>query len=206
MITFPSRISEFAEPENHSQKLEILGRLAGGVAHDMNNALTVINGFSDLALARLLPNDPCHELVAEVRKAGEHAADLTRQLLTFSRKQTVSPQLLDLNLVITEMGMMLRRRISEDIELTTHLQRDLFAVWTDIGRMEQLLMNLVVNARDAMPQGGRLSIATKNVEQDVWPYFQVLLSIADTGSPKPRKRPAKSSSRRSLMNCRCRDF
>ncbi len=164
-----------------SQKLEILGRLAGGVAHDMNNALTVIGGFSELALMRLSPSDPCRGLIEEVRKAGEHAADLTRQLLSFSRKQAVSLQLLNLSQVIGEMEKMLRRVITEDIELVTHLQHDLYSVNADIGQMEQLLMNLAINGRDAMPRGGKLSITTSNIEQDVWPYTQVLLAVADSG-------------------------
>lgn len=164
-----------------SQKLEILGRLAGGVAHDMNNALTVIGGFSELALMRLSPSDPCRGLIEEVRKAGEHAADLTRQLLTFSRKQAISLQLLNLSQVIAEMEKMLRRVITEDIELVTHLQHDLYSVNADIGQMEQLLMNLVINGRDAMPRGGKLSITTSNIEQDVWPFTEVMLTVADSG-------------------------
>jgi two-component system, cell cycle sensor histidine kinase and response regulator CckA len=179
-------IPEHAEAVQ-SQKLEILGRLAGGVAHDMNNALTVINGFSELALMRLCPSDPCRGLVEEVRKAGEHAADLTRQLLTFSRKQAVLQQSLNLNRVIAEMEKMLRRVITEDIELVTHLQHDLYSVMADLGQMEQLLMNLAVNGRDAMPEGGKLSITTSNIEQDAWPHSQVMLAISDSGTGMSEK-------------------
>ena len=178
------------EELRQAQKLEGLGRLAGGIAHDFNNLLTVINGYSDMLLGELQGEDPLREPVAEIRKAGERAAKLTGQLLTFSRKQIVTPQLLDLNAVIGENLTMLQRLVGEDIELATRLATRLGRVVADPGQMHQVLLNLVANARDAMPLGGRLTIATSDVdvaESDparqpgVAPGHYVLLSVEDTG-------------------------
>lgn len=173
-----------------AQKLEGLGRLAGGIAHDFNNLLTVINGYGEMLLGELQDEDPRRESVAEICKAGERAAELTRQLLTFSRKQIVEPEPLDLNRLIGDNLDMLRRLVGEDIEVETRLDTPLGRVVADPGQMHQVLMNLVVNARDAMPRGGRLTIATSNsdVEESdprrrpgAAPGHYVSLSVADTG-------------------------
>jgi len=179
------------EQLRQAQKMEALGRLAGGVAHDFNNALTTIVGHADLILASLRPEDPLYESAAEIKRASQSAVSITRQLLTFSRKQVVRPQVVDLNIIIGEMEKMLRRIIGEDIELVTSLAPDLGAVRVDPAQMEQVLMNLAVNARDAMPKGGRLTIETANVElgEDYFrshamrprPGPYVRLAVTDTG-------------------------
>jgi len=146
-----------------SQKMEAVGRLAGGVAHDFNNLLSVIIGYSNL-LQPALPADPKLQTYAkEIENAGHRAAQLTRQLLAFSRKQILQPQVLDLNAVLTDLQKMLSRLIGEDIELTTGLASDLHRVKADPGQLEQVIINLCVNARDAMPKGGKLRIETRNV-------------------------------------------
>jgi len=147
-----------------SQKLDSIGRLAGGVAHDFNNLLTVINGYSDLVLKRLAPGDPMRAYVDQVRRAGSRAADLTKQLLAFSRKQVIQPQPLDFNTVVTGSEPMFRRLLGEEIQLVFRLQPSLGLVMADPGQMHQILMNLLVNARDAMPNGGKVFIETSNVE------------------------------------------
>ena len=178
------------EELRQAQKLESLGRLAGGIAHDFNNLLTVINGYGDMLLGELNNGDPMRESVAEIRKAGERATELTRQLLTFSRKQIVEPQPLDLNQLIGDNLDMLQRLVGEDIEVETRLATPLGRVVADPGQMHQVLLNLVVNARDAMPRGGRLAIATSNADVEegdparhpgIAPGHYVLLSVADTG-------------------------
>jgi len=178
------------EQLRQSQRMEAFGQLAGGVAHDFNNMLTVINGYSELLMQTLPSGDPSLGLVAEIHKAGERSAALTRQLLAFSRQQVLAPQSLDLNLVVSDAEMMLRRLIGEDIEFATRLSLDLWAVRADPSQLEQVLLNLSVNARDAMPTGGRLTIETSNVELDgefvrthsgarQGPH--VLLVVSDTG-------------------------
>ena len=174
-----------------AQKMEAIGRLAGGIAHDFNNLLTVINGQSEYLLdAFYNPDDPRREDVLEIKWAGQKAAMLTRQLLAFGRKQTVQPQVLDLNSVIRNLEKMLHRLIGEDVELITNLAPSLAHVYIDPGQMEQVLMNLVVNARDAMPKGGTLAIETSNITLrpvDIQPYPQispgqyVRLIATDTG-------------------------
>ncbi|HLJ93597.1 MAG TPA: response regulator [Gemmataceae bacterium] len=149
-----------------AQRLEAIGVLAGGVAHDFNNLLTIIIGYSEMALGGLSTEAPTHGLVQEIRKAGQCAATLTRQLLAFSRRQVLAPVVLDLNALVQETEKMLGRLIGEDILLSTQLDPDLKRVKADPGQIEQVLMNLVVNARDAMPTGGQLTISTRNAEVD----------------------------------------
>ncbi|MDB5309730.1 MAG: Blue-light-activated protein [Gemmataceae bacterium] len=169
-----------------AQKMEAVGQLAGGVAHDFNNLLTVINGYSELLMAEFPPSDRRRESVTAIREAGERAAGLTGQLLAFSRKAIVEPKVLDLNEVIDSTGKMLRRLIGEDITLTTVLSPALSRVRIDPGQVEQVIMNLAVNARDAMPRGGRLSIETADAEvrpgdPDLPPTLHVRLAVSDTG-------------------------
>jgi signal transduction histidine kinase len=158
-----------AESQNqlrHAQKLEAVGRLAGGIAHDFNNLLTAIIGYADLVLKALPEADPRRSDVMEIRNAGTRAADLTRQLLVFSRQQVLNAAVLDLNDVVQESVRLLQRVIGEDVAIDTTCAPDLWTVKADRTQMIQILMNLAVNARDAMPQGGTLAIATRNVTVD----------------------------------------
>ncbi len=173
-----------------AQKMEAVGRLAGGVAHDFNNLLTAILGYSDMVLEKLPRSAPPRRYIAEIRKAGERAAGLTRQLLAFSRLQVLAPQVLDLNSVISEMSKMLRRVIGEDITLVTPLGAVQGHVKADPSQIEQVILNLAVNARDAMPNGGQLTLATSNISLEENLTFQgvrvnpgpyVLLEVSDTG-------------------------
>ena len=148
----------------HAMKLEAVGRLAGGVAHDFNNLLTSVLGHADLALRRVHPADPLFDDLMEISAAGTRAAALTQQLLAFSRKQVLEPRVVDLNGVVSGIAKMLRRTIGENIELVTRLASDLGPVRADPVQLEQVLLNLAVNARDAMPRGGRLLIETQNVQ------------------------------------------
>ncbi|OLE53661.1 MAG: hypothetical protein AUG51_12435 [Acidobacteria bacterium 13_1_20CM_3_53_8] len=178
------------EQLQRSQKLEAVGRLAGGIAHDFNNLLTAIMGYSDLALRRLGADDPLRANLEEIRKAGLRATSLTSQLLAFSRKQVLQPKVLNLNSIISETEKMLKRLIGEDVELRAVLDPSLGQVKADPGQMVQVIMNLVVNARDAMPEGGKLTIETKNVYLDkkyasqhvaVEPGHYVMIAVSDTG-------------------------
>jgi CheY-like chemotaxis protein/two-component sensor histidine kinase len=171
--------------------MEAVGRLAGGVAHDFNNLLTAIIGYSQLALGRLHREDPMRKEIEEVERAGQRAAGLTNQLLAFSRRQVLQPQVLDLNAIVSNLGKMLERLIGEDIELATTLGRDIGFVKADRGQIEQIIMNLVVNSRDAMPEGGKLTIETFNADLDesytaehidAHPGAHVVLAISDNGS------------------------
>jgi PAS domain S-box-containing protein len=173
-----------------AQKMEGIGRLAGGVAHDFNNLLTVMTGYGEMAREMLPTADPVREDLDELLKAAERATDLTRQLLAFARKQAIEPRVLNLNDLILDTGRLLRRLIGEDIELVTHPAPDLGLVRVDPGQIEQVLVNLAINARDAMPGGGKLTIETRNAALDDL-YAQqrletsagayVLLAISDTG-------------------------
>lgn len=178
------------EQLRQSQKMEAIGRLAGGISHDFNNLLTAIIGYSEFLLFRLDQEDPLRKYAEEIKKAGERASSLTRQLLAFSRKQVLQPEVLDLNIIVADLDNMLRRLIGEDIELVTLLEPDLGAVKVDPGQMEQVIMNLAVNARDAMPYGGKLIIETANVDLDelyarqhspIRPGHYVMLAVSDNG-------------------------
>jgi PAS domain S-box-containing protein len=165
-----------------AQKMEAVGRLAGGVAHDFNNLLTVIMGYGSLLLEQTAATDPRYEQIRMIRTTAERAAALTRQLLAFSRKQILMPVVLDLNTVVTELAPMLRRLIGEDIRLMTDLTPDLGPIKADRNQLEQILVNLVVNARDAMPTGGRLTITTHNEDADEADgSARVVLVVRDTG-------------------------
>jgi len=182
---------QLEEQLRQSQKMEIAGRLAGGVAHDFNNLLTVIGGRSQIMLHRLKPEDPHRRDIELILETAQRAAALTRQLLVFSRKQMVTPAVLDLNSVVSNMEKMLHRLIGEDIELQTVPGADLWRVKADPTQLEQVVMNLVLNARDAMFPGGRVTIETANVELgeayarhhvDVRPGSYVMLAVTDTGT------------------------
>jgi two-component system, cell cycle sensor histidine kinase and response regulator CckA len=173
-----------------SQKMEAVGQLAGGIAHDFNNLLTAITGYSELLLGELPPEDPRRSHAEEIRKAGERAASLTQQLLAFSRRQVLEPKVLDVNTVVSDIERMLRRLIGEHIELKTRKEADLWKVRADPGQIEQAILNLVINARDAMPRGGTLAIETANSNLDesfarshppTRPGPYVLVAVSDTG-------------------------
>ena len=171
-------LAESEEQLRQAQKMEAIGRLASGVAHDFNNLLTAINGYSELVLDNLQEQDPIREHVEKIRMAGENAADVTQQLLAFSRKQVIQPRVVDLNQIIGDLESMLRRLIGEDIELVTDLDSGLHNIKTDPGQIEQVIINLVVNARDAMTRGGSILIRTHNraLEQP---------EVGSTGLPGP---------------------
>ena len=183
-----------------AQKMEAIGRLAGGVAHDFNNLLTVINGYSELLLSGMAEHEPGHEPLTEIRRAGERAAALTRQLLAFSRKQPMLPRAVDLNRMFSDMERMLRRLIGEDIELQAELCAKPWPVNADPDQIQQLIMNLAVNSRDAMPRGGRLTVRTEQATIDE-PVLQgpiplprgdyMVLVLHDTGCGMDRDTQAR---------------
>jgi PAS domain S-box-containing protein len=184
----PRRLLE--EQLRHSQRMEAIGRLAGGVAHDFNNLLTVINGYSDFVLEQIDKHNPLRDQLVEIRKAGERASSLTKQLLTFSRRAVSDRKVVNLNHIITDADKMLRRLLGENIDTIMRLDPAAGSVLADAGEIHQVIMNLAVNARDAMPKGGTLTIETANVELDagyagqhseVRPGSYVLLALSDTG-------------------------
>ncbi len=178
---------QLEEQLRQSQKMEAIGRLAGGVAHDFNNLLTVITAYGDFIAASMDVHDPHQSDLNEIRCAADRASLLTQQLLAFSRRQVVRPQVLDINAIVTEMARMLARLIGDDVTLKVDLAENAGATVADAGQMHQVLMNLVVNARDAMPYGGAISIATHAVAVTVDlglpvpPGDYVVLSVSDTG-------------------------
>ena len=181
---------EQTEQLQQAQKMASIGRLAGGIAHDFNNLLTVILGYTSVIMDGMSESAPHADELAQIKNAGERAADLTRQLLAFSRQQVLQPMVLDLNTAVQDVGRMLKRVIGEDIDLEIKLQPGLAKVLFDPGKLEQIVMNLALNARDAMPQGGKLSLETANVQLDEM-YAQlhgeakagphVMLAVTDTG-------------------------
>lgn len=190
MVTDITERKHLEDQFRQAQKLESIGRLAGGVAHDFNNLLTVINGHSELLLKKLTALDPMYDSVSEILHAGQNAAALTQQLLAYSRKQIVEPKVSDLNRIVEDTRTLLDRVLGEDIELQTMLQPELWHVRVDRTQFMQVLMNLAVNARDAMPDGGHLLIETANLELDaryasqhpeVKPGSYVQLSVSDSG-------------------------
>jgi signal transduction histidine kinase/CheY-like chemotaxis protein len=179
------------EQLRQAQKMDAVGKLAGGIAHDFNNLLMVIRGDSDLMLRRLAAGHPLRQNAEGIREAADQAATLTRQLLAFSRKEVVAPRLVDLNSIVASIHAMLQRLLGETINLVTITAPDLGGVKADPGQMEQMVLNLCVNARDAMPDGGRLTVRTANVELDEtavkrWtdarPGAYVMLEVSDTGA------------------------
>ncbi|PWT99627.1 MAG: hybrid sensor histidine kinase/response regulator [Terriglobia bacterium] len=179
------------EQFRQAQRLESIGRLAGGIAHDFNNLLTVINGYASVILSELPGGSPLAQRVAEIQGAGQRAAALTQQLLAFSRRQIVQPKVLNVNSVIADVDKMLRRLIGEDIDLVVKLSPDLDNIKVDDGQLQQVIMNLAVNARDAMPQGGSLIIETSNVYLDesyaakhpeVHAGAYIMLAVTDSGT------------------------
>jgi two-component system cell cycle sensor histidine kinase/response regulator CckA len=174
-----------------SQKMEAIGQLSGGIAHDFNNLLSVIIGYSEMMVELLPADDPVQKMCEQIKKAGQSAASLTRQLLAFSRQQVLEPRILDLNAIIRNLEKMLRRLIGEDMDFITALEPALAGIKADQGQIEQVILNLVVNARDAMPRGGKLRIETANVDLDEdfarrhppqRPGSYVLLTFSDTGT------------------------
>jgi two-component system, cell cycle sensor histidine kinase and response regulator CckA len=179
------------EQLRQTQKMEAVGRLAGGVAHDFNNVLSVIISYAEIIALNVSPQDSLFADVLEIKKAGYRAAELTKQLLAFSRQQVLQPEVLDLNVIVTGIDKMLRRLLGADVELTLLSGAGLGNVRADPGQVEQILMNLAINARDAMPQGGHLTIETSNVELDgdyaaahhgVAAGAYVMLAVSDTGT------------------------
>ncbi len=179
------------EQLRQAQKMEAVGRLAGGIAHDFNNLITAINGYSELILSDLKQDDPLRQDILEIKKAGERAASLTEQLLAFSRRQILQPKVLGLNILIGDLEGILRRLIGKDIELVMVLVLGSMRIKADPTRIQQIVMNLAINARDVMPQGGKLVIKTASLkieEDDSREYPDdvlgdyVLLSMSDTGA------------------------
>ena len=192
-IAFVSDISQrklLEEQLMHAQKMEAVGRLAGGVAHDFNNMLTVISGYNRMIVDELSPVDPLRGYAEEALKAADRAGAITNQLLSFSRRQLMQPRVINVNTVITQTEKMLRRLIGEDIELVLHLAGDAGNIKADPNHIEQAIVNLAVNSRDAMPDGGRITIETANTSLDehyarthlgVKPGEFVMIAVSDNG-------------------------
>ena len=185
------KMDSLQEQLRQSQKMEAVGRLAGGIAHDFNNLLTVIQGHCEISLLQFRGNNPLREDIVEIKKAADRAGNLTRQLLAFSRRQIMEMKVIDLNSLLRELEKMLRRVMGEDVELVTVLDEHLGKIKVDPGQMEQVVLNLAINARDAMPSGGKFILETANVRLDeqyarshigVEPGHFVTLSVTDTGS------------------------
>ena len=186
-----TRRRHLEEQLRQAQKMEAVGMLAGGIAHDFNNLLTIINGYSQMVLSNLAERDENRSSVEQIMKAGERAAELTHQLLTFSRRQVVRPKVLDLNNVVAATAVMLRRLIGEHIELRIVAGPDLAKIHADPGQLQQVILNLAVNSRDAMPNGGTLILETQNMELSE-PYVgsnatlppgpYVMLAVTDSGT------------------------
>lgn len=202
-IAFVSDISQRKQLEEqlvHAQKMEAVGRLAGGVAHDFNNMLTVISGYSRMILDELSPLDPLREYAEEIGKAADRAGAITNQLLAFSRRQVIQPRVVSVNSIVGQTEKMLRRLLGEDVQLTLDLHADVYNIKVDPNQIEQAIVNLAVNARDAMPSGGHISIETGNVHLDenyvkthlgVRPGDYVMIAMTDTGhgmEPATRQR------------------
>ena len=183
-------LAQSLEQLRQSQKMEAVGRLAGGIAHDFNNLLTVITGYCELMMIKIEEGNPLLQDLQEISKSADRAAALTRQLLAFSRRQILQPKVLEIDTVVPEMDKMLRRLIGEDIDLVTILGAGAGKVKVDPRQIEQVIVNLVINSRDAMPDGGTITIETANVELDqdfvrlhggAWPGPHVMLAVSDTG-------------------------
>lgn len=183
-----------------AQKMEAVGRLAGGIAHDFNNLLMVISGYTEVLLDQLIPSHPLHSKAEAIRQASDRASALTRQLLAFSRKQHLELKVIDVNAIVTNMERLLRPLIGEDVELTTSLEPAVGCTRADAGQLEQVIMNLVVNAKDAMPNGGKLCIRTSSITLDdalssentfIKPGSYVMISIADSGEGMDRDTQAR---------------
>ncbi len=185
------RVGETEAQLRHAQKMEAIGRLTGGIAHDFNNILTVVNGNSEMLLRRTLQDDPRRAAIEDIRHAGERAANLTRQLLAFTRQQVLHPESLDLRHNLTKVHSMLRTLVGDHIELDMHLPEGVARVWADAGQVEQILFNLAVNSRDAMPDGGKLIVSIENATLGagdtgrivgVRPGEYVVMRVQDTGA------------------------
>ncbi|MCL4294916.1 MAG: PAS domain S-box protein [Anaerolineae bacterium] len=185
-----TREQQLEEQYRQAQKMEAIGLLAGGIAHDFNNILTVINGYTELVRSQLPPDNPMQEPMNTILQSGKRAANLVRQLLAFSRSQIIQPRVLELNTLVLELNKMLRRVISENIRIETNLAQNLWSIKADPHQIEQIILNLAVNAQDAMPQGGQLTLETANVAlttadvanySEIEPGEYVLLTVQDTG-------------------------